>query len=339
MTRYADYGQRKKPIRRDRVAIAVIVVAAIITLPFLIRSGCTGPSEEPLIVTDETTGDETGLLPGVTPIGGTPGEEPGTDVGDPTTDEVPLVDESLAVEILTHVVEDGETLADAAIALGVSQASLRASNRVYGSEPIQPGQTLVASLDGVLHLIKQGQTLTDIAVTYAVPKETIASANGISVNETIFAGERILIPTLTDTFWENVVVLSNGVPSEFIWPLRGEVVSEYGWRDHPVLGTRHHHDGIDVDVPEGTLVHAAASGRVFFYGEQPGYGNVLILEHEDGFITMYGHLASSFVEPGRFVEAGQGIAQSGNTGISSGPHLHFEVRNEEFPVNPRRYLP
>ena len=334
MTRYADYGTRKKPIRKDRVAIAAVVVAVIVILPFLIRSGCTGPSGEAVVIVDEDSGNETVLLPGVMPAGDATSDVAVTDVVDTTLPDVDVFE-----GIVTHAVEDGETLADVAIALGVSQASLRASNLLYGNEALQPGEVLVASRDGVLHLIKQGQTLTDIAVTYAVPKETIAEANDISVNQTIFAGDRLLVPTSTDTYWENVVILSRGIPSRFVWPLSGEVVSEFGWREHPVLGERHHHDGIDVNVPEGTLVHAAASGRVFFYGDQPGYGNVLILEHADGYYTMYGHLASSFVEQGRFVEVGQGVAQSGNTGISSGPHLHFEIRNGEFPIDPRRYLP
>ncbi|MGB2983002.1 MAG: M23 family metallopeptidase [Candidatus Bipolaricaulia bacterium] len=332
MSRYADYGTRKKPIRKDRVAIAVVIVAAIIAVPFLLRSGCTGPSE-PLVVVDEGTDVRTTLLPGVTT-----GDEP-LETTTPESTETGLLETIATGEILTHTVEDGETLGDVATELGVSVESLRASNLLYGSEPVQPGRILIASREGVLHVIKQGQTLTDIAVTYAVPKETIAEANGISVNQTIFAGERLLVPTSTDTYWENVVTLSRGIPARFVWPLSGEVVSEFGWREHPVLGDRHHHDGIDIDVPEGTLVHAAASGTVFFYGEQPGYGNVLILEHGDGFLSMYGHLASSFVEQGRFVEVGQGVAQSGNTGISSGPHLHFEVRNGNFPIDPYRYLP
>jgi LysM repeat protein len=335
VTRYADYGTRRRPIRRDRVAIAIVVVAVVIVIPILIRSGCTGPSREPLVVTQEGTDHET-TLPGVSSSGDSTASSTASSA---TSSQVPAVAANLTESVLTHVVREGETPAGIAAELGVTLASLRASSRLYGSETLQPGQVLVAAKNGVLHLIKRGQTLTDIAVTYAVPKETIAAANGISVNQTIFAGDRILIPTTTSTFWSNVVSLSNGVPSKFIWPLKGEVVSGFGWRDHPVLGTRHHHDGIDIDVPEGTMVYASASGRVIFYGEQPGYGNVLILEHEDGFYTMYGHLASSFVETGRFVEAGQGIAQSGNTGISSGPHLHFEIRNGEFPVDPMRYLP
>ena len=123
------------------------------------------------------------------------------------------------------------------------------------------------------------------------------------------------------------------------WPLVGEVVSTFGWRVHPVLQFRHHHDGIDIDVPEGTTVVAAAAGLVSFVGEEEGYGTMLVLSHADDYITAYGHLSRVFVYSGQFVEAGQPIAESGNTGISSGPHLHFEVRNREFPIDPMRYLP
>jgi len=331
VTNYGSHRRPQKPIRKDRVAIAVVFVALVIAVPLLLRSGCTRTSDDPLVVVDADGDGTTTLLPGVDGVDNaveTPTEP------DATPDEI-----DLPGEILSHTVADGETLADVADALGVTIANLRASNLLYGSEAVQPGEVLFASQEGVLHLIKEGQTLTDIAITYAVPKETIAAANGISVNQTIFAGERLLVPTSGATYWENAVALSNGVPSRFIWPLSGEVVSGFGWRDHPVLGERHHHDGIDIDVPEGTSVHASAGGTVFFYGEQPGYGNVLILEHPDGFFTMYGHLLDAFVESGRYVEAGQVVAQSGNTGISSGPHLHFEVRNGQFPIDPIRYLP
>jgi murein DD-endopeptidase MepM/ murein hydrolase activator NlpD len=108
---------------------------------------------------------------------------------------------------------------------------------------------------------------------------------------------------------------------------------------HPVLGTRENHDGIDIDVPEGTTVHAAAGGTVTFYGEQEGYGNLMILKHSDGFYTLYGHLQEAITSTGRYVDMGQPIALSGNTGLSSGPHLHFELRNGEFPIDPLRYLP
>jgi len=302
------------------------------------RSGCSR-SDVPLTVIDDgspaTTDGATSILPLIDDV-----------VTDPLVDGI-FTDSGQGTEpttirgegIATHIVEDGETLSDVAGALGVSMSKLLASNQLYGSEALQPGDVLYASTAGVLHLIKRGQTLTDISLSYGVPVAMITEANGISPATTIYAGDRIIIPGVTSTFWDNVVTLSMGSPSRFIWPLVGEMVSTFGWRVHPVLGDRHHHNGIDIDVPEGTIVHASSGGEVYFSGEQPGYGMVLMLEHSDNYFTVYGHLANVFVYQGQYVEAGQAIAQSGNTGISSGPHLHFEIRNGSFPIDPLRYLP
>ena len=308
------------------MVIAVAILVVIILVPILIRSGRTR-SDDPLVVIDD------GAI--LNPI-----DDRTTD---DTTIDVTTIDDGIipvsSERFLVHTVDDGETLADIATALGVTVANLLASNRLFASEQLQPNQVLYASDEGIVHIIQQGQTLTDIARSYAVPVGTLAEVNDLTDQSTIFAGDRILIPGATTSFWDNAVVLSKGVSTSFIWPLQGEIVSPFGYRIHPVLGDRHHHDGIDIDVPEGTTVRAAAGGEVFFYGEEPGYGNLLIIEHDDGFYTLYGHLADSFVFAGQYVEMGQAVAQSGNTGISSGPHLHFELRNREYPIDPERYLP
>lgn len=241
--------------------------------------------------------------------------------------------------ILTHTVSEGETLSKIASQLGVSVNQIAASNRIRSPGLLKPGQSLRVPQKGILHLIKAGQTLTDIALTYAVSTEEIMTTNHITNPQLIYAGEEIIIPKDTSSPWEAVVRLSKGKETLFIWPLFGEVISPFGWRVHPVLKHPHHHDGIDIDVPVGTPVHAAAMGRVTFVGEQEGYGTLVILSHAEGYFTAYGHLSKVFVYSGQFVEAGQPIAESGNTGISSGPHLHFEIRNREFPIDPMRYLP
>jgi len=330
VTSYRDYGYRKKPIRKDRVAIAALFLLVVILLPILIHSGRSG-NETPLTVIEQGGTEATVILP---PEGTT------SEAGTPTTPVSGTgIEQTLPSGVLTHVVADGETVADVADPLGVSVENVRASNRLYDDEPLQPGDLVYGSAKGVVHTIQPGQTLTDISITYSVPVEKIVEANGITDPSTIYAGERILIPGVTKTFWDDVVELSKGKHTRFIWPLQGEVVSGFGWRTHPVLGTWHHHNGIDIDVPEGTIVHAAASGEVYFTGDQEGYGTTVIIEHPDGFYTIYGHLSVVYVHQGQFVEVGQQIAESGNTGISSGPHLHFEVRNGEFPVDPIRYLP
>ncbi len=326
MTRIPSYRNRNvKPIRKDRVTIAVLVVVAIILVPILIRSGCTRREEPLAVVSDETNTPSTSVEDQTSSDGTTTPVENTTPVS--------------AATFLTHTVEDGETIADVAAEMGVTVANVLASNRLFGSEQLQPGRVLYASKDGIVHTIQAGQTLSDIARSYAVPLQTILDANDLTANTTIFAGDRILIPGVTSSFWADVVVLSRGVPSRFIWPLTGDVVSTFGWRISPITGEREHHDGIDIDVPEGTAVHAAASGEVYFYGEQPGYGNLLILQHSEGYFTLYGHLSDSYVSAGQFVEMGQVVAESGNSGESTGPHLHFEIRNGEYPVDPERYLP
>ena len=312
------------------MAVVALILLAIIVIPILIRSG-RAPRDDSLVVIDD------GTILG--PIDdGTTG-----DAGDDSSIDDATVDDGVgpirSERFLVHTVDDGESIADIATVLGVTISNLLASNRLFGGEQLQPNQVLYASDRGIVHIIQLGQTLSDIARSYAVPLETLMDANDLTSSSTIFAGDRILIPGATTSFWNNAVALSKGVSTQFIWPLEGELVSEFGWRVHPVLGDRHHHDGIDLDVPEGTAVHATAAGEVYFYGEQPGYGNVLIIEHANGFYTLYGHLSDSFVFAGQYVEMGQAVARSGNTGISSGPHLHFELRNREYPIDPARYLP
>ena len=318
----------KKPIRKDRVLLVIVILLGVILIPILLRSGGPEPPESPLSIVEAP-----------------PQEAPSLE--EPPMEEPSFVEEPLFVELrqeeefvlLEHAVEEGETLSSIASLLGVSVKQIMASNRIRSPEAIRPGETLRVPKEGILHLIKEGQTLTDISLTYAVPIEEITAANGISDPGMIYAGEEILIPQVVASPWENVIYLSKGEETRFIWPLTGEVVSKFGWRVHPVLGYHHHHNGIDIDVPVGTTVYAAAMGKVTYVGEEEGYGTLVILEHAEGYYTAYGHLSSILVYARQFVEAGQPIAESGNSGISSGPHLHFEVCNREFPVDPLRYLP
>ncbi len=327
MTNSPRYGSRgQKPIRPDRVAIALLVLLALVVIPLAIRSGRTRTADEPLEVLEN--GDHVSIESDTEESTSSPSET------DP--DDAALTSTQRFRE---HTVQDGETIAQIASTLGVSTGHVMASNRLLSTSQLRPGQVVYASTEGIVHIIQPGQTLSDIARSYAVPLASLLEANAIRADSTIFAGDRVLVPGVSSSFWANAVVLSRGQAVRFIWPLEGDVVSEFGWRNHPVYGEWHHHDGIDIDVAQGTTVHAAASGKVFYYGEQPGYGTLLILEHADGFYSVYGHLLRSSVAVGQFVEMGQPVAQSGNTGISTGPHLHFEIRNRDYPVNPRNYLP
>jgi murein DD-endopeptidase MepM/ murein hydrolase activator NlpD len=120
--------------------------------------------------------------------------------------------------------------------------------------------------------------------------------------------------------------------SGFQWPVCGPVTSEYG----PRWGRMHR--GIDLGVPIGTPIAASKAGTVILATSQGGYGNLVLIDHHDGVVTAYAHLSTFRVSVGDSVSQGQTIALSGNTGNSTGPHLHFETRANGTAVNPRQYL-
>jgi murein DD-endopeptidase MepM/ murein hydrolase activator NlpD len=122
------------------------------------------------------------------------------------------------------------------------------------------------------------------------------------------------------------------------WRVRGAVNSEFGRRLSPWTQAPEFHSGIDISSDRGTSVKAPAPGTVFFAGSQAEYGNTVIIDHGNNIKSLYGHLQKIQVTQGQHVERGQVIALSGNTGKSSGPHLHYEVLVKGQPVNPRGYL-
>lgn len=122
-------------------------------------------------------------------------------------------------------------------------------------------------------------------------------------------------------------------------PLRGNFISSgFGMRLHPMGGGLKLHAGLDFPAPAGTAVHATAPGVVVFAGWSGGYGLCLVVAHGGGTTTLFGHLSAIAAAPGDTVAAGQLIGRVGSTGRSTGPHLHYEVRRDGRPVDPRSYL-
>ncbi len=123
-----------------------------------------------------------------------------------------------------------------------------------------------------------------------------------------------------------------------IWPARGWVTSDFGIRTDPYTSERSMHRGLDIANEIGTPVFAPSDGVVIFDGTEGGYGNVLVLDHGYGVRTRYGHLNKILVKLGDKVKRGQQVAAVGNTGRSTGPHLHYEVRINGIPENPRKFI-
>jgi murein DD-endopeptidase MepM/ murein hydrolase activator NlpD len=123
-----------------------------------------------------------------------------------------------------------------------------------------------------------------------------------------------------------------------IHPSGSRMTSGFGYRVHPILGTRRFHAGLDFGAPQGSQILAADSGTVIMAGWYRGYGNTVIIDHGGGLTTLYGHASRLYVSDGQSVKQGDLIAAVGSTGLSTGPHLHFETRENGNPVNPLKYL-
>jgi murein DD-endopeptidase MepM/ murein hydrolase activator NlpD len=123
-----------------------------------------------------------------------------------------------------------------------------------------------------------------------------------------------------------------------LWPIEGRVASSFGEREDPINGEGAFHPGIDIDAPWGTAVHAAGDGDVTGASMGAGYGRQVVINHGHDLVTLYGHLSSIAVLPGQHVTRGQVIGYVGQTGRATGPHLHYEVRIHNVPVNPHKFL-
>jgi murein DD-endopeptidase MepM/ murein hydrolase activator NlpD len=124
----------------------------------------------------------------------------------------------------------------------------------------------------------------------------------------------------------------------FSYPVRAPITSPFGPRRHPIFGVRSMHSGIDLAAPYGTPIKASEGGVVIYSGWYGGYGKVIILDHAKGFSTLYAHLSSTKVAVGTRVRQGDVVGFEGSTGYATGPHLHFEVREQGKPKNPVIYL-
>lgn len=130
-----------------------------------------------------------------------------------------------------------------------------------------------------------------------------------------------------------------GSTGTMLWPAEGEITSPFGWRTHPIFGTQRLHTGIDIGADYGDTVRAADGGVVIHSDWMGGYGNAVIIDHGNGISTLYAHNSQLLVSEGQAVGKGQAISRVGSTGYSTGPHLHFEVRQNGSPVNPLNFLP
>ncbi len=201
------------------------------------------------------------------------------------------------------------------------------------------GQTiLVPNQKGVLHRVDQQEDVQAIAALYGVPTETLASLNNLVPDHILTPGLELFVPGGKPVKLSEEMTAHYSLRGMFGAPLPGRVTSGMGLRSHPVGGFRGKHTGVDLAAKEGTKIAAAAAGTVAETGEGEYIGKFVILKHKDSYTTIYGHCSEILTAPGKTVKKGQIIARSGDTGRTTGPHLHFEIRRNGIPQNPLIYL-
>ncbi len=198
-------------------------------------------------------------------------------------------------------------------------------------------ELLIPSKKGSFHIVRKKESLGDIARLYGIEKGELKKANGVGVFG-IKTGTILFVP---DAHPRMLTEEMNSVYSKrhiFTSPIGGKYTSGFGWRKHPITGARNFHTGLDFRARYGASIAAAASGTVAYVGPAGGYGNLVILQHKDGFQTYYAHNSSILCRVGQKVRQGQIISRAGNTGTVNATHLHFEIRKNGKPENPAAYL-
>jgi murein DD-endopeptidase MepM/ murein hydrolase activator NlpD len=259
------------------------------------------------------------------------------------------IHDELELSGVAHVVKRGETLYRIARTYSIDVADLMETNGISDPRDLSVGQELwIPGADRVLEVPTApapGQAAPATGTTAAPAPDVRPPAGGRPPEPARDANASRPIPRPEPEREElrprerapepEPVARAAPIgrpPAAFAWPLKGVLYGRFG-----VRGGRRH-DGIDLAAPEGTRVGAAAAGEVIYVGEQSGYGRIVILRHAGGLVTLYAHMRRALTEEGERVDRGDPIGEVGQTGRTSGPHLHFEVRDGTRPRNPLLYL-
>ena len=235
------------------------------------------------------------------------------------------------VKTLSYVIKPGDTISGISKRYNLDEGTLISFNKISNVRRIIPGNTLkIPDIDGIPYTVRKGDTLEKISGKYQVPLNAILDANDLE-SEIIEPGTNIFIPGARISDYE----YKKATGTLFIYPTRGRLTSPFGYRIDPFTGTRRMHYGIDLANRIGTPVRASMSGTVVVVANHPqGYGNYIVIRHERGYQSLYGHLDKILVRKGQRVSQGQKIGLMGSTGRSTGPHLHFSLYKNYVPVNP-----
>lgn len=234
----------------------------------------------------------------------------------------------------TYVVKKGESLFSIAKRFNISIDAILSVNNMRDASILRIGTVLkIPNMNGVYYSVRKGDSLSSITTRYRVDMNKLVDVNELE-SSVIYVGQKLFIPGAALSAWERAEALG----TLFKYPVRGRLTSRMGFRIDPFTKRRAYHAGIDIANRIGTPVHASQSGKVIFSGYKGHYGKTVILSHQQGYSTVYGHLDKMLVKKGQVVRQGDKIGTVGNTGRSTGPHLHFEIHRYRRIIDPLKLL-
>lgn len=246
----------------------------------------------------------------------------------------PDPDSVKTLSVSTHTVKRGDSISKIASKYNLNMDTIISYNDIKNVKKIYPGKKLfVPNTNGIKYIVKNGDCLSLIASMFDIPLNSLLDWNNIG-SDLIKPGNVLFIPGAKMTSFE----LRKTLGTLFIYPAYGKLTSRYGNRIHPISGKPNFHNGIDLSNRAGTAIKASLDGKVIKIGYSHIYGNYIILKHDMGFQTLYGHLKTVGIKKGMDISQGEKIGEMGSTGYSTGTHLHFSIYKNGDPVDPLKYL-
>lgn len=242
-----------------------------------------------------------------------------------------------AVTYTEYKVKSGDTISGITLKFNLKNIStLIAVNDISNVRSLKSGQVLkIPSMDGLIHSISAGETLESLSVKYDITVEDLLDVNDLS-SQDLMVGDELFIPGAK---LDNMT-LHSALGDLFISPIARSyrITSYFGRRPDPFTGVPSSHSGIDLAVPLGTPIRSSMAGRVVYAGFSNIYGNYVIINHGNGYQTLYGHMYKILTRVGQYIEQGTQIGLVGSTGYSTGPHLHFSVYKDGKLIDPLSVL-
>lgn len=247
-----------------------------------------------------------------------------------------VINSSNENKIKTHQIQKGDTLYRIARRNEVDLKYLMQTNNMDEDSILEIGTTIKipkGKAEGAVHVVAPGETFAMVAQRYGSTIVDLMAANQEINPLDIKTGDYLIIPNERITGDEGITPSRGAkISGTLLWPIMGAISSDYGQRKSGF------HHGLDIANKIGTPIKAAESGTVSFAGTKSVYGRTVIVNHPDGKQTLYAHAKSLCVHKGEKVDRGEVIAYVGVSGVTTGPHLHFEVRIDKKTYDPLKYL-